>query len=300
MLTPADTQTKISGKSRKQIYEKHKKAILACACVLSFLPVGIWAYNNVPIVKIGSHSSTYTYGDLGVLTDFAKQVAAVTGESTRGLSRHGVFQSLVLSGAEKEILSSEKVQINRDVATKMLLENSPCKGLLEKEKTSLGDDRFYTLFVEPAAVGELFQGYYTNKDPKHAIATEAVAAAKISGLEVAAQKAGLQVRQIELPRVPQNEKLAEAVKQGGEGKILDQPVEDGQAFYIVRTGEVTDRSIKVSAIEVPRTPPGAFIRDQMSAKGIPMADRFYSVYRLASLEKPGMIFAKEPAAPAAK
>ena len=270
---------------KKQITRKN---VIGAATATFVCLVALVAFAKAPITKI--NGTSFTYADISDSQTVSGKMAGVVGAKKTPTAIE-VFQSLVIAGVEKEILASLKTQINSEVATRMILENSPYRGLLEKEKQRLGDERFFKLFIEPAAVGELFQQYYNNKDPQRQVAVGALALAKSIGLTGAAQKTNVPPQEMSFARDQRNEALYASAKQVGAGNIIDSVIEDGNNFFVVQVVELTDRGVRASAITLPRSTPGDFLAGEMKAKNISVKDSFYSLYRMADLTKPGMIFA---------
>lgn len=266
----------------------YKKQLLWVAIILAAVPVGYQAFNNLPILHVGGNS--YTMSDINEVADFTAQSIDITGAGKQP-PKKAIFQSLVIAGVEKNILSKLNTQINRDLATRMVLEGNPLRGLLEKERKRIGEDRFYKIFVEPAATGEVFQQYYSNKDPQRQVANDTLSIAKSVGMAAAAQKAGVTPQEITFARNPQNEGLYAAVKEAGAGNIIPKTVEDGDNFYVIQAVEVTDQAARATAIILPRTSPGEFLANEIKSKNIPITESFYSFYRIKDLAEPGMIFA---------
>jgi hypothetical protein len=274
-------------------YVKHKKSVVVFLATVAVMVAGVYGYNNAGIVKIGQHSTYYSYGDVFQVKSLSNELARMAGaKDSDQIGAKAAFQALVVAGAQKELADALKIGVNKDVALNMAMQ-SPYRGLLEQKRKSLGEDRFYRLFVEPMAMGEIFKQYYNAADPKRKLADEALALATSAGITAAAQKVGSTVKEAELPRTEQNALLFEAAGKAGEGRLLPQVIEDNVAFYVFQVKSIGDKSMKADILTIQRTAPGEFLNAELQKNNIPIAARAYSVFRTASFFNPGGVLAKE-------
>lgn len=265
------------------------------AVLTAFLFAGVVyaAAANAPIVKIGAHSTTYTYTDIEEVHSFNSQIAGLGPKSKRvAASRDAVFQSLMLAGIEKEILDARNIpQGDKERIVLDIIADSPYGGLLEKEKAKLGDERFYKLFIQPVVVDRMFGNYYLAKDSAREIAANALKIAQSEGVAAAASKFGSEVQRRTIPVTSETAPLAEEAKMSL-GAVLPKFVEDPTGYAVIQVIDVADNQMTLDVVSIPRQQIGEFIQQELDDTKVPVSDYFYSWFRVSRLKEQGGFLAK--------
>jgi len=291
MVVEMNLKKRLRG-AKSALSTKTGKGLLAVTAVASLAWMG---YSTAPIVKIGAHSTTYTYGDIrevysfgNHLLDIGKQDAT---KAKKARNYDSIFQSLMVAGIEKEILDARKVPgVDKERATAAVIASSPYAGELEKERAKLGDDRFYKLFVSPVVSDKTFAAYYMAKDGNRAVAEAALKAAQDGGLEAAAAKAGAQVTRSSIPVTPDTAALAAEAKKSI-GALYPHLVEDATGYAVIKPSEVTDTAVVADVVFIPRQSVADFIQNELKDAKVPVKDHFYSWFRVEDLSKNGGVLA---------
>lgn len=268
----------------------NKRKFAKVICLVGLASGAYLFYDKATIVKIGSNSTHYTYADVNRYYNFANKVADLTGgQAIR--NRSVAFEMLTVAAMQKEILEAKKVVINKDRAIELVEAQSVVSGLLKSQRKEMGDDDYYHVVVQPAAVSQLFVSYYRANDPAGKVARAALDAGQQSGIVAAAQKAGQKVVAVKVPIVPANSAFIEEAKQNVNA-IIPKVVEDESGYSVVYVREVNEREIVADVVSIPRKPFGSFLRDELKTLNIPYSNSFYSWFRVSSFEKTGAIFAE--------
>lgn len=248
----------------------------------------IYAY--VPVAKVAAGSITVR--DMKQFRSTTNELAAIAGIKDR-LGWTQSLQSLVVTGIEREILAKNGVSINKENAVNLILSESPFRGILQQARKSMGEQRFYSLLIEPRAIGDTFQLYYGNKDSQRTVAANALEAAKFGGISAAEAKTGMKATPITLSLTQETAALFAAARQTVPGRVIPSVVEDGGGFSILNLREINQQSLAADAITVKRTPVGRFIIDEAKKAAVAISFPVYSPFSFSSLEKNGMIFSKQ-------
>lgn len=273
------------------------KAVASSICLAIVLYA---AATCAPIVKIGAHSTTYTYSDIQEVYSFSSKVAALGPRGSKVVtSRDAVFQSLIVAGIEKEILDARKMpQADQERATMDILANSPYGGLLAEERERIGEERFYKLFIMPVLVDREFGRYYFAKDPGRATAESVLRVAQDSGIAVAAGKAGTKVKRSLIPVTKETAQLVEEARKAV-GSVMPKFVEDASGYAILHVVEITETQLVSDIVFVPRQPISAFVQNELKEAKIPVKDYFYSWFRISRLKEAGGVLSVAQEAKAA-
>jgi len=276
--------------TKKLFKGRGKRFTVAAVYAVGLLSGGFLFYQNASIVKVGANSTYYTYADINTYYSFANKIAKITGGQPIS-SRSVAFQMLTVAAMEKELLTAKKVALNKERAIELVEAQSVVGGLLKEQKAKMGEDAYYHVIIEPAAIGQLFVSYYRANDPSGKLAQQALEAALEGGLGAAVQKAGKGAVQVKVPVLPANAAFVEQARQHL-GSVIPKVVEDESGYSIVQVKDVGDKEIVAEVVSIPRKPFGKFLRDELQAAGIPYKSSFYSWFRVSDLEKPGAIFAE--------
>jgi hypothetical protein len=274
--------------NKEALTGKAAKAVLGTTALASML---FLAYSYAPIVKVGAHSTTYTYADVKEVYSFSHKIAGISAPKAATSTLDNVFQSLMMAGIENEILAARKIpQANHNKVTDEILAQSPYGGVLAKEKEKLGDERFYKLFIMPILADKTFGNYYAMKDANRPVAEAAMKVAQQSGLPAAAEKAGVQVKRSAIP-IDNNTAAFAAEAKKSVGIVFAKLVEDSSGYAIVAPIEVNDTQVIADVVYVPRQSVIAFIEAELKDAKVPVVDNYYSWFRVARLRESGGVLA---------
>ncbi len=275
----------------KDIMSHNTRAIKIGIAATAVIGTAYCFASYAPIASVGSKKITYrdVYGLSGTITELMN----ITGTKTTGSPRLNAFQTFLVTAAEQEILNAEKIRINQEPATQILMNSTPFRGVLDTRRKALSEERFYRLYVEPTATGEVFTQYYNARDPKRKQAAAILEQARTSGVAAAGQQAGIQPQEITVARSTDSAPLFEAARSHGAGQVIDRLIEDGGGFSIAQIKSMEDKSLVLNSLYIPRTPIGDFIKSKLAEFKIPLTVTPYSLYRLSELSLPGMVFAPQ-------
>lgn len=264
--------------------------------VLASCAVAVGAYivaATAPIVKVGTHSTTYTYTDIQEVYSFNSKLAAIGSKKKRGAaSRDAVFQTLMLAGIEKEIFDARKIpQGDKDRIAADIVAASPYGGLLEEERAKLGDERFYKLFVQPVVMDRMFSEYYISKDSGRNLAQETLKVAQSEGLSSAASKVGGKVERKVIPVTKETSQLVDEARRSL-GGILPKFIEEPGGYAILQVADINDTQLTADVVVIPRQQISDFIQQELADAKVPVTDYFYSWFRVSRLKEQGGILAK--------
>ncbi|WP_224962537.1 hypothetical protein [Geomonas subterranea] len=282
--------------SIKNIFGSRAAKAVTASCL--FAAAVYAAAANAPIVKVGAHSTTYTYTDIEEVHSFNADLSSLGPKSKRvAASRDAVFQSLMLAGVEKEILDARKIpQGDKDRITLDIISSSPYGGLLEKERAKLGDERFYKLFIQPVVVDRVFGEYYLAKDSSRNTAVSALKVAQSEGLTVAASKFGSKVQRRAVPVTKETAPLVEEAKKSI-GAIFPKFIEEPTGYAVMQIIDIAEAQMTADVVVIPRQQIGEFIQQELVDAKVPVTDYFYSWFRVSRLKEQGGFLAKvEPKA----
>ena len=281
----------ISIKKHLNMNMLERPAVKAGLGVTALASMLLLAYSYAPIVKVGAHSTTYTYADVKEVYTFSHKIAGIATTKAPVSTLNNVFQSLMMAGIEKEILDARKIpQMDHDKVTSEIIAQSPYGGELAKEREKIGEERFYKLFIMPVVADKVFGAYYNAKDPNRAVAEAAMKAAQQSGLPAAAEKAGVQVKRSVVPIDNNTVQLAVESKKSI-GAVFAKLVEDNSGYAIVQPVEVNDTQITADVVYIPRQQIAPFIEAELKDAKVPVIDNFYSWFRVSKLRESGGVLA---------
>ena len=281
----------ISIKKHLNMNMLERPAVKAGLGVTALASMLLLAYSYAPIVKVGAHSTTYTYADVKEVYTFSHKIAGIATTKAPVSTLNNVFQSLMMAGIEKEILDARKIpQMDHDKVTSEIIAQSPYGGELAKEREKIGEERFYKLFIMPVVADKVFGAYYNAKDPNRAVAEAAMKAAQQSGLPAAAEKAGVQVKRSVVPIDNNTVQLAVESKKSI-GAVFAKLVEDNSGYAIVQPVEVNDTQITADVVYIARQQIAPFIEAELKDAKVPVIDNFYSWFRVSKLRESGGVLA---------
>ncbi len=275
----------------KELLRTNTRALKVGIAVTAVVGTAYCFAGYAPIATVGSKK--FTYRDVFGLSGAITELMDITGTKATGSPRLNAFQTFLVTSAEQEILNAEKIKINQEPATQMLMNSTPFRGLLDTRRKSLSEDRFYRLYVEPTATGEVFTQYYNARDPRRKLATTILEHARSGGLIAAGQQAGIQPQEVSLPRSTESAPLFEAARSNGTGQVIDRLIEDGGGFSIAQVKSMDDKTLVLNNLYITRTSIGEFIKAKLAEFKIPLTVPPYSLYRLSELSLPGMVFAPQ-------
>lgn len=249
--------------------------------------VTVLLYGVFPVVKIGANSTTYTYSDLAATRRVLNQINRAYGWPV--LSWKQVFQMLMLTGMEREILAAKGVTVSPEQATAFVDASIGLKGVMKAAKEDLGDERYYKSVIEPMAVDRAFRDYYVARDPNREIARKVLAEVQQFGLAGAAEKSKRKVVAIQIQRTPADSRLYDAAA-NAIGSVIPQVVEAPEGYLVVAPRSQQGEVIQADVIAIERQPFGEFVRNELKTGAVPVSYRFHSLFRAGSLEDAGGVF----------
>lgn len=253
-----------------------RKAVIAfiTTCILSLMLTYVWLS---PIVTIGNVSVPTC--DAYSIHRFQVKVAKLSGAPVP--SFHDTVQYLSLSLMQREILASKHISINSSLVKKLVLDESPYRGMLNRTLASIGDESFTRYISDPVAVAKVFTTYYFAQDPVKHQAESALAAARTQSLDAIASTNHLKVESTTIAAsIPANSEFYAAARSVGAGAVINQIINDPSNYFVARVDSVDERSASISAIRFQRTHPGKFILSQLQEAQIAVSTAFWSTWTL--------------------
>lgn len=272
----------IRGFCKQDIF---KRSIVAFGAVLAL----VIAINYAPVLKVGTHSTAYTWGDVIRFYEASTVVDDIMGGRTLS-GRGDTFHLLTVTAMKKEILTAKGIEINPDVAVLNVETRTPLKGMLKKVKSTLGSG-YYRLHVEPLVVSEIFSVYYRANEPWRKTAIKVLESVKESGLEEGARKTGMKAEPMFIPDTPANSAFMTEIRAADmKNPLYGKLVEDAAAYLVLRVKEIKKEGVMVDAIVVRKQQVGDFIQAELKANRIPVSYAFYSPFGSGTVMERGIFW----------